>query len=79
MRSSQGAALRMIQLYVQKQNDINKAQAGTLLSLAKTLGCEMQDLMERSVSIQVLSYEELKRTSRFLQATPIERRSNLLC
>ncbi|MEG1877668.1 MAG: hypothetical protein RRX92_02985 [Lachnospiraceae bacterium] len=69
----------MIQLYVQKQNDINKAQAGTLLSLAKTLGCEMQDLMERSVSIQVLSYEELKRTSRFLQATPIERRSNLLC
>ena len=41
-----GVALRMIQLYEQRQNDINKAQAGTLLSLAKALGCEMQDLME---------------------------------
>ena len=41
-----GVALRMIQLYEQRQNDINKAQAGTLLSLAKVLGCEMQDLME---------------------------------
>ncbi len=40
-----GVALRMIQLYEQQQNDINKAQAGTLLSLAKALGCEMQDLM----------------------------------
>lgn len=41
-----GVTLRMIQLYEQRQNDINKAQAGTLLSLAKALGCEMQDLME---------------------------------
>ncbi|MFR1808019.1 MAG: helix-turn-helix domain-containing protein [Pygmaiobacter massiliensis] len=41
-----GVALRMIQLYEQRQNDINKAQAGTLLSLAKVLGCEMEDLME---------------------------------
>lgn len=41
-----GVALRMIQLYEQRQNDINKAQAGTLLSLAKAVGCEMQDLME---------------------------------
>ncbi len=41
-----GVALRMIQLYEQRQNNINKAQAGTLCSLAKALGCEMQDLME---------------------------------
>lgn len=41
-----GVALRMIQLYEQKQNDINKAQAGTLLSLANALGCKLQDLME---------------------------------
>lgn len=41
-----GVALRMIQLYEQRQNDINKTQAGTLLSLAKALGCEMGDLME---------------------------------
>lgn len=45
-----GVALRMIQLYEQRQNDINKAQAGTLLSLAKALGCEMQDLMEWVIS-----------------------------
>lgn len=41
-----GVTLRMIQLYEQRQNDMNKAQAGTLLSLAKALGCEMEDLME---------------------------------
>lgn len=41
-----GVALRMIQLYEQRQNDINKAQAGTLLRLANSLGCGMQDLME---------------------------------
>lgn len=41
-----GVALRMIQLYEQRQNDMNKAQAGTLRSLARALGCEMQDLLE---------------------------------
>lgn len=45
-----GVALRMIQLYEQRQNDINKAQAGTLLALARVLGCEMQDLMESQVN-----------------------------
>ena len=46
LAAQSGVALRMIQLYEQRQNDINKAQAGTLLSLAKALGCEMPDLME---------------------------------
>lgn len=41
-----GVSLRMIQLYEQRQNDINKAQAGTLLELAKALSCQPQDLME---------------------------------
>lgn len=41
-----GVALRMIQLYEQRQNDINKAHADTLLRLANTLGCVMRDLME---------------------------------
>lgn len=41
-----GVALRMIQLYEQKQNDINKAQVSTLLALSKTLHCRIQDLME---------------------------------
>ena len=41
-----GVALRMIQLYEQKQNDISKAQVNIVLSLAKALGCEVEDLME---------------------------------
>lgn len=46
LAQASGVTLRMIQLYEQRQNDINKAQAGTLLSLARSLGCEMQDLLE---------------------------------
>jgi len=41
-----GVALRMIQLYEQKQNDINHAQGSTLLALSRSLGCTMEDLME---------------------------------
>ena len=38
--------LRSIQMYEQNKNDINKAQAETLLNLAKILGCNIEDLME---------------------------------
>lgn len=41
-----GVSLRMIQLYEQKQNDIGKAQAETLLHLAKVLGCSIEQLLE---------------------------------
>lgn len=41
-----GVSLRMIQLYEQKQNDIGKAQVNVVVSLAKALGCELEDLME---------------------------------
>ncbi len=41
-----GVKLRMIQLYEQKRNDINKAQADTVLSIAKALGCEIEDILE---------------------------------
>lgn len=41
-----GVSMRMIQLYEQRRNDINKAQVGALLSLSKALGCKMEDLME---------------------------------
>ncbi|HAL73501.1 MAG TPA: XRE family transcriptional regulator [Clostridiales bacterium] len=41
-----GVALRMIQLYEQKQNDINKAQAITLHCLAMALNCRIEDLLE---------------------------------
>lgn len=47
-----GVALRMIQLYEQRQNDISKAQAGTLLSLAKALGCDMEDLIEADLYLE---------------------------
>lgn len=39
--------LRSIQMYEQRRNDINKAQADTLLKLAKVLGCKIEDLMEK--------------------------------
>lgn len=38
--------LRSIQMYEQKRNDINKAQAETLFRLAKVLGCNIEDLLE---------------------------------
>lgn len=38
--------LRSIQMYEQRQNDINKAQAGTLYRIAKVLNCRMEDLLE---------------------------------
>ena len=41
-----GVTLRMIQLYEQRQNDINKAQVNIVVSLARALGCEVEDLLE---------------------------------
>ena len=38
--------VRSIQMYEQRRNDINKAQAETLYKLAKVLGCDIEDLME---------------------------------
>ena len=45
-----GVALRMIQLYEQRQNDINKAQASTLSALARALNCRLEDLMEPQIT-----------------------------
>lgn len=42
-----GANLRSIQMYEQRNNNINKACADTLYRIAKALGCTMEDLMER--------------------------------
>ena len=41
-----GVALLMIQQYEQRAKDINKASGITLWALAKTLGCQMEDLLE---------------------------------
>lgn len=41
-----GVKLRSIQMYEQKQNDIDKAQGNTLFSLASALNCNIEDLLE---------------------------------
>lgn len=39
-------SIRQIQLFEQRQRDINKAQAMTILALARALNCRMEDLIE---------------------------------
>lgn len=41
-----GVNLRSIQMYEQRQNDIDKAQGHTLYKLARVLGCDVEDLLE---------------------------------
>lgn len=38
--------IRSIQMYEQRRNNINKAQAETLYKLARVLGCNIEDLLE---------------------------------
>ena len=45
LSEASGVSLRMIQLYEQKQNDISKAQVGQVVSLARALGCDVEDLI----------------------------------
>ncbi|MDO4938601.1 MAG: helix-turn-helix transcriptional regulator [Lachnospiraceae bacterium] len=42
-----GVSLRSIQMYEQRNKDINKASADTLYRIARTLGCEMEDLIQK--------------------------------
>lgn len=46
LSDTSGVTLRMIQLYEQRQNDINKAQVNVVVSLARALGCDVEDLLE---------------------------------
>ena len=46
LSQASGVSLRMIQLYEQKQNDLSKAQVNVVISLAKALGCEVEDLID---------------------------------
>ena len=41
-----GVSLRSIQMFEQRNKDINKAQSETVLRLSKALGCRMEDLLE---------------------------------
>lgn len=43
-----GVSLRMIQQYEQRAKDINKAAGANLLALAQTLGCRVEDLLQKS-------------------------------
>ena len=45
MRS--GVSLRSIQMYEQRNKDINKASAESLYRVSKVLGCSMEDLLEK--------------------------------
>ena len=42
-----GVSLRSIQMYEQRNKDINKANAETLYRIAKVLGCTIEDLIEK--------------------------------
>lgn len=46
LANASGLSLRSIQLYEQRQNDINNAQYNRLQVLANTLGCKIEDLLE---------------------------------
>ncbi len=46
LAEASGVALRMIQLYEQRKQDINKSQAIALTRLAHVLGCKAEDLLE---------------------------------
>ena len=41
-----GVYLRSIQMYEQRVNDIDKAQAATLYRIARVIGCRLEDLLE---------------------------------
>lgn len=42
-----GVSLRSIQMYEQRNKNINKASVDTIYRLAKVLGCTMEDLIEK--------------------------------
>ena len=42
-----GVSLRSIQMYEQRNKDINKASAETLYRISKVLGCDIEDLLEK--------------------------------
>lgn len=46
LAKSAGVSLRSIQMYEQRNNDINKAQLNRLLTLSKALGCKIDDILE---------------------------------
>lgn len=50
LSNQSGVHLRSIQMYEQKANDIDKAQAQTLYKLSRVLGCNIEDLLENPMN-----------------------------
>ena len=48
LSAKSGVSLRSIQMYEQRNKDINKAQADTLYRLSQALHCRMEDLLEKA-------------------------------
>ena len=42
-----GASLRSIQMYEQRNKDINKASLETVYRISKAIGCTIEDLIEK--------------------------------
>ena len=51
-----GVGLRSIQMYEQRNKDINKAQTQTLFALSRTLCCSMEDLLELLAQNSVITH-----------------------
>ena len=46
LAEASGVSVRSIQLYEQRQTNINNAQHNHLVALAKVLGCKIEDILE---------------------------------
>ena len=51
LAKASGVGLKSIQMYEQRINDIDKAQAHTVYRLARAIGCEVEDLLEQPMAI----------------------------
>jgi transcriptional regulator with XRE-family HTH domain len=51
LSKASGVGLKSIQMYEQRLNDIDKAQAHTVYKLARAIGCNVEDLLEQPTVI----------------------------
>lgn len=50
LATASGVGLKSIQMYEQRLNDIDKAQAHTVYKLARAIGCDVEDLLEQPMA-----------------------------
>lgn len=51
LAEASGVPLRSIQLYEQRVNNIDKAQAHTVYRLARAIGCNVEDILEQPMNV----------------------------